>query len=142
MGEIAAVLAAVQSINPLTPIIIVTDSKYVINSLTTRLKDWEDSGWIGVKNSEFFRATAYHLRKRSAPTTFQWVKEHSGIEGNEKAYHLAHDGAIKEQPDTIDLNVSPNFDLQGAKLKSITQSLAYQGLSSTTNTDYHQICPS
>ena len=136
VGEIVAVLIAIQSISPLKPINIITDSKYVINGLTVHLKNWEDNGWIGIKNSEFFRATAYHLRKRSAPTTFQWVKGHSGIEGNEKADHLAHNGALKVSHDPIDLNVPANFDLQGAKLESITQSIAYQGLTSTTTLEY------
>ena len=138
IGKIAAILVALQSINPLTPIKFVTDSKYLIDGLTTHLQRWEDTGWIGIANSTYFRATAYHLRKRSAPTSFQWVKGHSGIQGNEEADRLATQGAEKEQADHIDLSIPPNFDLQGAKLASITQRTAYQGLLSSMNLDYQE----
>ena len=58
-----AILIALQSTNPLTPITFVTDSRYAIDGLTLHLKTWEDNGWIDMANSQFFRATAYHLRR-------------------------------------------------------------------------------
>lgn len=138
IGELIAVLVALQSINPQTPIKFITDSKYVINGLTTHLSSWEDSGWIEVSNAPLFKAIAYHLRRRPTPTTFQWVKGHSGVEGNEKADQLAQSGATKADVDEVDLYVPRNFDIQGAKLSLITQWLAYRALMADTHLEYNR----
>ncbi|KAG0691460.1 hypothetical protein DFH29DRAFT_819613 [Suillus ampliporus] len=51
IGELTAVLLALQSADPQTPLKIVTDSKYVIEGLTMHLSKWENEGWIGVMTS-------------------------------------------------------------------------------------------
>ena len=43
-GEIAAVVVALQSVPPITPLEIISDSRYVINGLTKHLASWEDAG--------------------------------------------------------------------------------------------------
>ncbi|KAG1820988.1 RnaseH-domain-containing protein, partial [Suillus subaureus] len=138
IGELVAVLIALQSVNLQTPIKFITNSKYVINGLTTHLTSWEDSGWIGISNAPLFKAIAYHLQRRPTPTTFKWVKGHSGVEGNEKADQLAQIGATKVDIDTIDLYVPRNFDIQGTKLSQITQRLAYRKLMADTHLDYNR----
>jgi hypothetical protein len=50
VGEIAAVVAALEKLPNYMPLIIKTDSRYVIDGLTIHLKKWEDRGWIGIKN--------------------------------------------------------------------------------------------
>ena len=110
------------------PLKIHTDSQYVIDGLTTHLHEWENDGWIGVKNATLFKRAAYVLRKRSAPTSFQWVRGHSGVEGNEESDRLAKDGANKEAPDELNLDIPKEFDLQGAKLATMTQAKAYKGI--------------
>ena len=100
----------------------------MIDGLTTHLREWENNGWIGVKNAQLFKKAAYVLRKHSAPTSFQWVKGHSGIEGNEKSDQLAKDGANKRAPDELNLEIPKEFDLQGAKLATLTQAIAYKGI--------------
>lgn len=96
-GEVAVIPIGLQSVNPLTPIIIITNSRYTIDGLTNHLQNWEDQGWIGVMNSELFKAMAYHLQKRAAMTAFHWIKGHSGIWGNEEADKLAGIGAQTSQ---------------------------------------------
>ncbi|KAG1728984.1 ribonuclease H-like protein [Suillus paluster] len=135
-GKLAAILVALQSVDPLTPLTIITDSQYVINGLTTHLKEWEDQGWIGITNSKLFQAMAYHLRRRSASTTFQWIKGHNGNHSNEGADQLANARTQKNDPDTINMSVPLEFDLQGAKLMSMTQQLAYRGILAKTHLDY------
>ncbi|KAG1766590.1 RnaseH-domain-containing protein [Suillus occidentalis] len=137
-AEIAAVLAALQAVNPFTPIKIVTDLKYVIKGLTTHLEQWEDSGWIGISNTDLFKATVYHLRRRPAPTTFQWAKGHEGNIGNEQADKLALSGTRRSEPDILDTYVPKNFDLQGAKLSKITQSLAYKAITKNAHLAYNR----
>ena len=128
VGEIAAVVVALEKLPNYIPLIIKTDSKYVIEGLTRHLKTWEDRGWIGIKNKEWFKRAAYLLRRRMATTRFQWVKGHDGDVGNEQSDRLAKLGASKSEPDEISLNVPEHFDLQGAKLSRITQAIAYQGI--------------
>ncbi|KAG1844908.1 hypothetical protein C8R48DRAFT_617733, partial [Suillus tomentosus] len=108
------------------PITFKTDSRYAINCLTKHLPTWEDNGWIGTANSEFIKATVYHLRRRSAQTSFEWIKGHNGLHGNKQADRLAKEGANKPLADELDLSIPDNFNLQGEKLSKITQALAYK----------------
>jgi hypothetical protein len=103
-------------------------STAIIDGLTIHLKKWEDRGWIGIKNKEWFQRAAYLLRRRTAPTKFKWVKGHSGELGNEQADRLAKQGAEKDLDGDIPLEVPDHFNLQGAKLSTITQAIAYKGI--------------
>ena len=60
--------------------------------------------------------------------TFTWVKGHRGTQGNEESDRLAKEGTEKQLPDLLDLDVLENFDIQGTKLKTMTQALAYKGI--------------
>ncbi|KAI0041094.1 ribonuclease H-like protein, partial [Auriscalpium vulgare] len=134
VGEIVAVILAIQSVPHMLPLHIKSDSRYVIDGLTLHLRRWEDEGWIGISNAIFFATAAYHLRKRSAPTTFTWVKGHTGVAGNEHADRLAEEGANKPTPDRLDLSIDPAFKLSGAKLSTLTQALAYKGIREAKDT--------
>ncbi|KAH7909128.1 ribonuclease H-like protein, partial [Hygrophoropsis aurantiaca] len=127
-GEIAAIIYALEKTDDFTPIHFKTDSRYVIDGLTQHLKSWEDAGWIGIANKELFQTAAYLLRKRAAQTKFSWVKGHSGILGNEEADKLADEGSKKNTDDQITTEIPKNFIIQGAKLETITQRLAYEAI--------------
>jgi ribonuclease HI len=116
VGEIAAVIIAASKTPTFQPLEIVSDSKYVINGLTTHLENWENKGWIEIKNANFFKKATYLLRKRSATTTLRWVKGHNGITGNEESDQLAQVGAKKEREDELDLEIPMEFNIQGAKI--------------------------
>ncbi|KAI0046744.1 ribonuclease H-like protein, partial [Auriscalpium vulgare] len=128
VGEIVAVILTLQSVPHMVPLHIHSDSRYVIEGLTLHLQRWEDDGWIGVANAIFFARAAYLLRRRSAQTTFTWVKGHTGVAGNEHADRLADEGARRTTPDSLDLSIDPAFRLSGAKLSTLTQALAYKGI--------------
>jgi len=119
---------AAEKVPQYQPMIIVTDSKYVINGLTTHLTEWEDKGWIEVKNAIFFKRAAYLLRKRSATTSFRWVKGHNRNIGNEQSDILAKQGATKDRDDILPLDIPKEFDIQGAKLSLLSQATAYKGI--------------
>jgi ribonuclease HI/endonuclease/exonuclease/phosphatase family metal-dependent hydrolase len=128
VGELAAAVVALQDTPTHVPITIVTDSEYVLKGFTQNLKKWEDAGYTGIENQEWFQAGAYLLRRRSAQTAFRWIKGHSGDAGNEGADKLARQGADKDEVDVIDLRVPAAFDIQGAKMETLTQRVAYKGI--------------
>lgn len=128
VGEIGAIVVAAETLPNYCNLTIVTDSRYVIDGLTKHLRQWEDNGWIEVENAELFKRAAYLLKKRTAPTYFEWVKGHQGDQGNEESDKLAKEGASKNTPDPISLHIPKDFDLQGAKLATLTQALAYRGI--------------
>ena len=61
-GELVAVYQAALLTPSFDPPEIRTYSKYVLEGLTRHLRTWEDRGWVGVKNADLFRATAYAAR--------------------------------------------------------------------------------
>jgi ribonuclease HI len=127
-GEIVAIIAAIEKTPINQPLRIISDSKYVIEGLTSNLTKWEDQGWIGTKNAKLFKRAAFLLKRRTATTSFKWVKGHSGDQGNEGSDQLAKEGANKEHADPMDMSVPPEFDLQGAKLITLRQCMAYKGI--------------
>ncbi|TFK62739.1 hypothetical protein BDN72DRAFT_827234 [Pluteus cervinus] len=130
-AEIAAVLAVLNNTPTHREIKIHTDSKYVLDGLTTHLEKWEDKGWIGISNRELLQATAARLRMRTAPTAFIKVKGHSGVEGNEGADQKANEGANKDSFDEIDTEVPSELKVSGAKLSAMTQATLYRGILQT-----------
>ncbi|PBK95019.1 hypothetical protein ARMGADRAFT_882886, partial [Armillaria gallica] len=62
----------------------------------------------------------------TAITRLRWVKGHSGDPGNEGANQLARFANKKKDPDLIDLTAPPELRTQGAKLKVMTQAMAYK----------------
>lgn len=135
VGELAAILHTLRITPPFAQINFISDSKYVIDALTLHHKKWEQRGWIGIANKDIFKPTLALLRQRGAVTTFQWVKGHNGNLGNEGADALAGIGAEKANPDHLNLEIDPRFDLSGAQLSTTTQSLAYKGIMSSKRTD-------
>ena len=124
-GELAAIVVALQVAPRSADLMIITDSRYAIQSLNQSLEHHEDTAWVGVPNTPWLKAAVYHLRVRSAPMKLKWVKGHSGTTGNEKADNLATEGVQKPTPDAIDLTVPKNFDPQGLRLCTLTQASAY-----------------
>ena len=129
IGELAAILIAAQAAPHSAELTIITDSTYAIRVLNHSLTTEEDTGWTNTPNATWIKAAAYHLRRRSAPTHFKWVKGHDGSKGNEEADRLANEGANKPTPDEVDLSVPEHFQCNGIKLTKMTQALAYAHIS-------------
>ncbi|KAH9987244.1 hypothetical protein BJV74DRAFT_774225, partial [Russula compacta] len=129
---------ALQNTPHFQPLKIISDSRYFIQGLTSHLPNWEDQGWIQIKNAKILKKTAYLLKCRSAVMTFECVKGHSGDLGNDESDCLAKAGAMRQTPDDMDLDIPKEFDLQGAKLAAINQSVAYQGIRRTKTTQLPQ----
>ena len=126
-GELLAVLTAVREHPPQDNLLIVTDSKYVIDGLTKNLKKWEERNWIDTCHGHLFKCTAAWMRRRSGKTTLKWIKGHSGIKGNEEADRLAGEGALKPLPaDRSPPYLPPDYTPTGAALAKLEQKDLYK----------------
>ena len=82
-------------------------------------------GWIRICNADMFKKAAFLLKCRLAIMTFQWVIGNAGTPGHTESIRLAVEGENKHILDQLDLSIPTNFDIQGAKLTSISQVIAY-----------------
>ncbi|KAF7419665.1 hypothetical protein PC9H_002257 [Pleurotus ostreatus] len=128
VGEMFAVLEAAKQFPGNETLKVLTDSKYVIKSSTTNLKENEDKGYIGMANKTLLKLTSAALRRREGRNLFKWVKGHQGNELNESADTLAGQGSEKNYLEVLNLEVNVNECLSGAKLQAPTQATAYRGI--------------
>ncbi|KAF8310760.1 hypothetical protein DL93DRAFT_2140318 [Clavulina sp. PMI_390] len=128
-----AVLLAARQVPSEAHLHIKTDSSWVINCLTKYEQKNSDKGYIGVINADLIKVTVATLRMRKGPTDFEWVKGHSGIEGNEQADALAAEGANKPEVEITNLQIPTPHRLSGARLSTGTQKLFYKGIRETKN---------
>lgn len=83
--------------------IIISDSKYAIDCVTTWFTTWRRNGWKNaagkaVENKDIIENILTKIEERnglSVRTDFEWIKGHSGASGNEEADKLAVAGAKK-----------------------------------------------
>ncbi|CAG8482582.1 9145_t:CDS:2 [Gigaspora margarita] len=113
-AEIYAVIRAIETCkNNTRPLEIMTDSKYVIKSVETWIKKWEQNGWLTknnteVKNKDLFIRLKNLIDNRVGSTKLIFVKGHEGIYSNEKADKLAKEGSLKNFVENIN-NVKPKI---------------------------------
>ena len=93
-----AAISALEALSRPSQIVVVTDSAYVKNGVTTWIHGWKKNGWKTadrkpVKNAELWRrldaARARH------DVTWAWIKGHAGHPENERADELALAGAAR-----------------------------------------------
>jgi ribonuclease HI len=91
--ELMAAIVALETLTRSCPIVINTDSKYVLEGITSWMPNWKKRGWKTaakkpVKNVDLWQrldaATQNH------EIEWVWVKGHSGDPGNELADELAN----------------------------------------------------
>jgi ribonuclease HI len=98
-AELIAVIRALEEAPGDVPLIIRTDSKYVIDSMEKYLKKWIQNDFLTsssgpVKNVPLIKHLNCLLGRRVGETKFEHVKGHSGEEGNEGADKLANRGSF------------------------------------------------
>jgi ribonuclease HI len=91
--EMTAAIKALGAVPHSTPIIIHSDSQYVIKGATQWLRAWKAKGWRKadgkpVLNQELWMELDQLISGRSI--TWQWVKGHAGHEQNERVDGLAN----------------------------------------------------
>ena len=93
--ELMAVIQALESLKRSSAVKIYTDSKYVLEGMTKWLPNWKKRGWRTaakkpVKNVELWQRLDAVVQLNEV--SWQWVKGHTGDEGNECADALANRG--------------------------------------------------
>jgi len=93
--ELQAAIEALKALKKPSEITIVTDSKYVLNGITEWIHGWKKKGWKNSKKDDVANRElweALDALNKVHKVTWQWVKGHSGDEGNERADELARAG--------------------------------------------------
>lgn len=90
--ELTAVVRALEALKRPMEVILVTDSRYLIDGITRWLERWKRNGWRTadkrpVKNEQLWRRLDELTRCHKVE--WRWVKGHSGHQENERVDKLA-----------------------------------------------------
>ena len=93
--EMQAVIEGLKALKEPCKIILYTDSKYVMDGITSWIHGWKKNSWKTankkpVKNMELWQELDQLANQHEI--TWKWVKGHAGIPGNERADELANKG--------------------------------------------------
>ena len=91
--ELQAVIEALTLLKKPSDVIIYTDSKYVCQGMTQWLAGWKRNQWKNSSKKPVKNQAHWQQLDKLAnmhQITWQWVKGHAGIEGNELADQLAN----------------------------------------------------
>lgn len=91
--ELTAAIEALKLCPAGADVTLTTDSKYVIDGITSWIHGWKRKGWKAstggdVKNVELWKALDAEVSKRKVK--FEWVRGHTGHPENERCDELAN----------------------------------------------------
>ena len=89
--ELMGPIAALEAIKEPGPLLVLSDSQYVVKGITRWIDGWKHNGWRTtakkpVKNRDLWERLDAARSKRVG---FQWVRGHAGDPGNERADFIA-----------------------------------------------------
>lgn len=98
--ELMAVISGLEALTKPCQVQVNSDSKYVLQGITEWLPNWKKRGWKtankgAVKNEDLWRRLDSARERHQVD--WQWVKGHSGDQGNERADQLANLGVDQMQ---------------------------------------------
>jgi ribonuclease HI len=99
--ELMAAISALESLTRASDLVIVTDSAYVKNGVTTWIHNWKRKGWKTadnkpVKNVELWQRLEQAQARHKVE--WRWIKGHAGHAENERADALARAGMAPFKP--------------------------------------------
>lgn len=93
IGELTAVIEALKALKVFgTTVTVYSDSKYVINGITSWIHDWKKRGWKNSKKKPVLNKDLWvqlDLLASQHDITWKWVKAHNGDPNNELVDQLA-----------------------------------------------------
>ena len=102
-AELTAISRALEIVPRNRHVVIITDSRYAIDCVTTWYINWRKNGWKtsagkAVENKDLVESILVKMGERDklqVQTDFEWIKGHANHPGNVEADRLAVDGARK-----------------------------------------------
>ena len=84
---------------PPAPVIVHTDSSYLINGVTKWVRGWKARGWVTsqkkeVMNRDLWEKLSGIIEKNGKTIEWKYVGGHIGVAGNERADEIASDFAL------------------------------------------------
>ncbi len=109
--ELLGVIVGLEKLKmPGTKVLIVSDSKYVVDSVSKKwVFGWEKKGFVGKKNPDLWKRFLLVFKKHEVE--FQWVKGHNNHPQNERCDVLAMTGAKSKT-----LSIDAVYENQDCKL--------------------------
>jgi ribonuclease HI len=109
--ELLAVIVGLEKLkNPNTKVLIVSDSKYVVDSVEKKwVFGWEKKGFAGKKNPDLWKRFLLIYRKHQVD--FKWIKGHNNHRQNERCDELAVMASLQSQ-----LSIDEFYEKTEAKL--------------------------
>lgn len=91
--ELLAVIVALEQLkNQMTHVLVVSDSKYVVDAVEKKwLFGWEKRGFVGKKNPDLWKRFLKIYRQHNVD--FKWIKGHNNHPQNERCDALAVEAA-------------------------------------------------
>lgn len=91
--ELMAAIRSLELLSRECAVVLTTDSQYVRQGITEWMEGWKKRGWKTaakkpVKNKDLWQRLDVAVQQHNID--WQWVKGHSGHEGNERADDLAN----------------------------------------------------
>lgn len=94
--ELTGAIEGLNALKEPCEVTLVTDSSYVIKGFTEWLPGWKKRNWKNASKRPVLNVDLWQQLElavsRHAQVNWQWVKGHSGHEGNERADALANQG--------------------------------------------------
>lgn len=93
--ELKAVIEGLKILNEECEVVVVSDSRYVCDSITIYLRSWLEKGFKDVKHPDLWGEFAELSQRHSISA--QWVKAHNGHPQNEHCDMVAKENAKQHQ---------------------------------------------
>ncbi len=91
--ELSALIFSLQALKEPCEVLVVSDSKYVLDGLSKWLSNWITKDFKKVKNSELWKQ--YLEVSKSHKISVEWVRGHNGHRENEICDKIAKEEALK-----------------------------------------------
>lgn len=123
-AHLIAIHDAIQKAPPNAILTIESESPTTHHTLTRTLEDSENKGYLNTEHSRRIRAIHAEVRQRNGPTYLRLKTDINGL--GREAKNLAKSALDDDSTDEPTEKVTREWRVTGARLNTITQSLAYK----------------